>query len=195
MAITWKQIAYQSDVSTADSKAVSAGVVGAAGVTAASTADSKAVSNVTAISTADSKAVSAGVVAGTAATSASVSTADSKAVSAGVVGAAGVTAASTADSKAVSNVTTISTADSKAVSAGTLAGTHATRHKNGGADEILLNELGEATSAVPFNGQQGTDFVVHTVATSAAITGLTPVPGKLAWNTADLDMWVCSVAA
>ena len=188
MAVTWKQIAYQTDVSTADSKAVSAGVVGAAGVTAASTADSKAV-------IADSKAVSAGVVAGTAATSASVSTADSKAVSAGVVGAAGVTAASTADSKAVSNVTVISTADSKAVSAGTLAGTHATRHKNGGDDEILLHELGEPTSAVPFNGQQGEDFIVHTVATSAAITGLTPVPGKLAWNTDGLDMWVCSVAA
>jgi len=188
MAVTWKQIAYQTDVSTADSKAVSAGVVGATGVTAASTADSKAV-------IADSKAVSAGVVAATAATSASVSTADSKAVSAGVVGATGVTNASTADSKAVSLVTVVSTADSKAVSAGTLAGTHATRHKNTGADEILLNELGEATSAVPFNGQQATDFVVHTVATSAAITGLTPVPGKLAWNTADLNLWVNSVAA
>ena len=188
MAVTWKQIAYQTDVSTADSKAVSAGVVGAASVTAASTADSKAV-------IADSKAVSAGVVAATAATSAAVSTADSKAVSAGTIAAGAVTAASTADSKAVSNVTTISTADSKAVSAGTLAGAHAARHKDGGDDEILLHELGEATSAVPFNGQQGEDFVVHTVATSAAITGLTPVPGKLAWNTADLNLWVNSVAA
>lgn len=31
---------------------------------------------------------------------------------------------------------------------------HATTHKNGGSDEILLHELGEPTSSVEFNGQQ-----------------------------------------
>lgn len=166
MAVTWKQIAFQSSVSTADSKAVSAG-------TAASTADSKAVSaaslassqntsQVTTISTADSKAVSAGTAASVADSKAvsaaslatsqntsqvtTISTADSKAVSAG-------TAASTADSKAVSaaslassqntsQVTTISTADSKAVSAGTAASVADSKAVSAGAVASGHNHAG-----------------------------------------------------
>jgi len=179
MALTWKQLAYQVDVSTADSKAVSAGVV-------ASTADSKAVSAGTAASTADSKAVvadSKAVSAGTAA-----STADSKAVSAGL-------AASTADSKAVSAGTVASTASSVATSAGTVANSHAARHKLGGSDPILLNELGLPTSSIDHNGQQATNFVLHTVATSAAITGVTAVVGKVVFALDSLAPWVCTSAS
>ena len=166
MAVTWKQLGYQTDVSTADSKAVSAG---AAASSALSTSNSADVAQSTSTSTADSKAVSAGAVASTA-----------------------VVNASTADSKAVSAGTAASTADSKAVSAGTVANTHAARHKSGGSDVLLFHELGLATSPIDHNGQQATNFVLHTVATSAAITGVTAIAGKIVFNTADLSPWVCT---
>ena len=72
-------------------------------------------------------------------------------------------------------------------------GTHATTHKNGGADEILLHEFGEPTAAVPFDGQQATDLVAHTVANAAARPD--PVVGKPIFQTDELAMYVCTVAA
>jgi hypothetical protein len=230
MAVTWKALAYSSEVtsavtsegvvrstadssltlaisglptsaavSTADSKAVSAG-------SAASVADSKAVSEgvvrssadsslTVTVSTADSKAVSAASLASSQNTSqvTTISTADSKAVSAG-------TAASTADSKAVSLVTVVSTADSKAVSAGSLATSLVNSEGvvRSTADSSLtvkpFNQFGAATGPVSFAGQQAENFVIHTTATTASMTGLTAVVGKFAFCSADLSPYVCTVA-
>lgn len=38
---------------------------------------------------------------------------------------------------------------------------HATSHKNGGTDEILLHEFGEPTASVEFNGQQALTFRIE----------------------------------
>lgn len=67
---------------------------------------------------------------------------------------------------------------------------HATTHKNGGTDELLLNEFGEPTAAVKFDGQQATDLVLETTATPPA----TPVVGKIYFDT-DLSAYVCTSAA
>jgi hypothetical protein len=69
---------------------------------------------------------------------------------------------------------------------------HATSHKNGGTDEILLHELGEPTSAVAFDGQQATNFVVHNVANQTALDALTGVLGKIAFKVDTLDLHVCT---
>jgi hypothetical protein len=61
------------------------------------------------------------------------------------------------------------------------AATHATRHKNGGADEILLHELGEPTSSVEFAQQQGLQFVVENRTSDPG----SPVTGQL-WIRTDL---------
>lgn len=71
---------------------------------------------------------------------------------------------------------------------------HATSHKNSGSDEILLHEFGEPTSAVPVNGQQVTDMVLHTVADATARNALTAVVGKIVWQTDELAPYVCTVA-
>ena len=73
--------------------------------------------------------------------------------------------------------------------------THATTHKSGGADAIKLNELAVPTAAVPFNGQQFNDMVIHTVADTTAMNALTPVVGKLVWKTGALAPYVCTVSA
>lgn len=73
--------------------------------------------------------------------------------------------------------------------------THATTHKSGGADAIKLNELAVPTAAVPFNGQQFTDMVIHTVADTTAMNALTPLVGKLVWKTDALAAYVCTVSA
>lgn len=72
--------------------------------------------------------------------------------------------------------------------------THAAQHKNGGADEIKLHELGEPTAAVPFDGQQATNFVLHIVADSTARNALTAVVGKVAFQTDTLAAYLCTVA-
>lgn len=72
---------------------------------------------------------------------------------------------------------------------------HAASHKDGAADEILLNEFGEPTAAVPLDGQQLTDHVIHTVADEDAMAALTPVVGKLCWRTDELHPYVCTVSA
>ena len=72
---------------------------------------------------------------------------------------------------------------------------HATSHKNGGSDEILLNELGEPTGAVAFYGQQATNFVVQNVADETARLALTPVLGKAVFQVDELSPYICTVIA
>lgn len=74
-------------------------------------------------------------------------------------------------------------------------GAHATTHKNGGDDEILLNEFGEPTGAVAFDGQQATNLVWHTVADATARGALTAVVGKAVFQTDELAGYICTVAA
>lgn len=59
--------------------------------------------------------------------------------------------------------------------------THASRHKNGGADEILLHELGEPTASVEFSQQQALQFVVENRTSDPG----SPVTGQL-WLRTDL---------
>lgn len=72
---------------------------------------------------------------------------------------------------------------------------HAASHKNSGSDEILLHEFGEPTSPVPIDGQQLTDLVIHTVADATARDALTPVLGKIAWQTDTLAAYMCTSIA
>lgn len=69
---------------------------------------------------------------------------------------------------------------------------HEASHKDGQTDEILLNEFGEPTAAVPFDGQQATDLVLHTVANAAARP--TAVVGKAIFQTDELSVYVCTVS-
>lgn len=77
---------------------------------------------------------------------------------------------------------------------GGAAATHATQHKNGGTDELLLSDLGEPTAAVKFDGQQATNFVLHTVADATARNALTAVVGKVVMQTDTLAAYLCTVA-
>lgn len=101
-------------------------------------------------------------------------------------------------------------------------GVHASTHQNGGADEISvaglsgllagdqhvldaevtivieatpLNDLAAADGAVGCGGQQLQDGVVHQVANSTALNGLTPVVGKIAMQTDTLAPYICTSAA
>lgn len=74
--------------------------------------------------------------------------------------------------------------------AGFAVANHATTHKNGGTDEILLHELGEPTSAVDFDGQEGQNFVVHTVANAAARP--TAKVGKMIFQSDELAFYGCT---
>lgn len=116
----------------------------------------------------------------------SVSAATSAAVSEGVI-------RSTADSSLTVNV---STADSKAVSAASMATSEGVVRST--ADSSLtvkpVNQFGAATGNLAMAGNQITDQVLHTVATSAALTGLTAVVGKIAFNSADLSPYVCTAS-
>jgi len=72
---------------------------------------------------------------------------------------------------------------------------HAATHKNGAADEILLNEFGEPTGAVAINGQQLNDQIFQTVANEAAVDAYaTPVVGKPLFSTAELALYICTSA-
>ncbi len=71
---------------------------------------------------------------------------------------------------------------------------HASTHKDGGSDELLLHELGEPTSAVKINGQQVTDLVLHTVADATARNALTPVVGKAVFQSDVLAVFICTSA-
>ncbi len=68
---------------------------------------------------------------------------------------------------------------------------HASTHKNGGSDELLLHELGEPTGKVPFAGQQAGDIVLENLAANPA----TPVLGKIYFKTGDLHPYVCTSVA
>lgn len=221
MSVTWRKLGFDEDVSTADSKAVSAQAYAASADTSLVSAnlDVDQIAR-SAAASADSKAVSAQSYAGSADTSAvtrlsavdsgivvTVTTADSKGVSAGTLAATASSAASIADSKgsvALSYATSLNTsgpisvADSKATSAGSLAGTHAARHKNGsGTDELLLSDFGEPTAVVKFDNQQATDFILHNTATMASLSSLnvSVAIGKIAYVAATSGMYVCTVAA
>ncbi len=61
------------------------------------------------------------------------------------------------------------------------AATHASRHKNGGADELLLHELGEPTASVEFAQQQALQFVIE----NRTSDPVSPVTGQL-WLRTDL---------
>jgi len=58
-----------------------------------------------------------------------------------------------------------------------------------------LSDHSAAVGAVLFNGQQGTNFVVHTVADATARAALTPVVGKIAYQSDTAAMYICTVAA
>jgi len=233
MAVTWKQLAYSTDVSVADSKAVSAASMATSEGVVRSTADSSLValigtpatsvnlssevvtrstadSSLTlTVSTADSKAVIADSKAVSAASVAnsqntvqasSISTADSKAVSAASMATSEGLVRSTADSTLTLSASTADSkavvADSKAVSAASMATSEGVVRSTADSSLTakLLNNWGNPNGAVAFAGQQATDMVFHTVATSAAITGVTPVPGKIVWATDSLSLWVNTVA-
>jgi hypothetical protein len=68
---------------------------------------------------------------------------------------------------------------------------HEASHKNGGTDEILLHEFGEPTSAVPFDGQQATNFVIE----NSAATLSPAVLGKIYYDTDDDSVYVCTSIA
>jgi len=72
---------------------------------------------------------------------------------------------------------------------------HAASHKNAGADEILLDELGEPTSPVDFDLQEATDLVVMTVANEAALPAANVALGQLCWATSELSLHVCVSSA
>ena len=73
---------------------------------------------------------------------------------------------------------------------------HAASHKNAGSDEILLNEFGEPTAAVEFNGQELQNAVIQQVANVAAVAAYaTPVVGKVLFATSELSFHVCTVAS
>lgn len=74
-----------------------------------------------------------------------------------------------------------------------VAAAHAASHKNGGADELLLHELGEPTSAVPFDGQQAQNLIVHVVANAGARP--TAKVAKVCWQTDTLALYACTSEA
>ena len=75
---------------------------------------------------------------------------------------------------------------------GPTPGAHATSHKDGGSDEILLHEFGEPTSAVPFNLQQAEKMVVYTVANEAALPTTGIAVGELCFATSELTLHICT---
>jgi len=69
---------------------------------------------------------------------------------------------------------------------------HATSHKTGGSDTLRLNEFTVPNAAVPFSGQQATNFVIHQVADATALAALTAVVGKLAFQVDELAVYICT---
>ena len=90
--------------------------------------------------------------------------------------------------------TLINVADGADVTGSNAPQAHAASHKNGGSDEVLLNEFGEPTGAVEFDGQEIQNPVIHQVADSTALNLLTPVVGKIAMQIDDLTPYLCTVA-
>lgn len=69
---------------------------------------------------------------------------------------------------------------------------HAASHKNGGGDEILLNEFGEPTGAVNFDNQELQNTIVHIVADDAAKTALTAEIGMICFQGDESAIRVCT---
>jgi hypothetical protein len=86
-------------------------------------------------------------------------------------------------------VLTVAT-DTPAWEAAGAPGAHAASHKNGGADELLLHELGEPTGDVECADQEFNGFVFENSADAPATAHL----GKAYWDT-DTYVYVCTVAA
>ena len=92
--------------------------------------------------------------------------------------------------------TLINVADGADVTGDNAPQAHAASHKNAGGDEILLNEFGEPTGAVDFNGQQAENLIIQQVADEAAVAAYaTPVVGKVLFATSELTFHICTVAA
>jgi hypothetical protein len=197
MAVEYKKVGYNSDISVADSKAVSAQAYASSADTSAvtrlSTVDSTLQSQITEAgsdSVARSMATSAAAQASGALSAATLAngdadTADSKAVSAAAQALA-------ADSTVASSA---STADSKAVSAVGYLEAHHTRHISGGADAIALNEFLPPTGTVDIDGKQLQEAVTYTVANVAALSSVTHVVGMPIWVTAEGAVYYCTSAA
>lgn len=67
---------------------------------------------------------------------------------------------------------------------------HAVSHKDGGADEILLHELGEPTGSIEINKQSLLNPVIDPLATEPA----TPVDGQVYYNTGDKHLYCYNAA-
>ena len=105
-----------------------------------------------------------------------------------------ITAGNITDLSTTEVRTLINVADGSDVTGDNAPQAHAPSHKNAGSDEILLNELGEPTAAVDFNGQEAENLIIQQVANEAAVTAYaTPVVGKVLFATAELTMHVCTV--
>ncbi len=65
---------------------------------------------------------------------------------------------------------------------------HASTHKSGGSDAIALNEFANPTGNVNFAGYQALDLVIHKSATQPT----TPVVGKAYFDTDDLAVYICT---
>ena len=63
-----------------------------------------------------------------------------------------------------------------------------------GAAAVTSAKIAQLTAALDFGGQQAQDVVIHTVADATALAALTPVVGKLAWQTDELHPYVCTSA-
>jgi hypothetical protein len=68
---------------------------------------------------------------------------------------------------------------------------HATTHKNGGSDELLLNELGEPTGDIECNDQEFNGLVLENSVSDTATAHL----GKVYFKTGDTGVYVCTVAS
>jgi len=82
--------------------------------------------------------------------------------------------------------------DSKATVQDHAPKAHKASHQDGGTDELTLDALGEPVAAVPFDGQQATDLVVHSVAN--AVARPTPVVAKVCHQQDDDHLYLCTVA-
>lgn len=208
MAVTWKKLAYEDDVvlkSLFDAQSILAATVdntpAALALAEQTIVGRKTGGNVAALSAAEVLAlinVEAGAdvtdatnVAAAGAIMESDMVAKGDLISASAAGTPAILSAG-ANGKVLKCLSTEATglvwADEAAVEA------HATTHKNSGSDEILLNEFGEPTAAVPFAGQQAQNLVVHNVADATARNALAAVIGKIVFQVDELAFYGCTVA-
>jgi len=71
------------------------------------------------------------------------------------------------------------------------AAAHASTHKNGGSDELLLSDFGEPTGDVECNDQEFNGFVLENGADDPATAHL----GKVYFKTGDTGVYVCTIAS